>query len=225
MTLEHGPSQIKAAAAADTADLDFIAAQNRLGSAATLAMELLLLTSLFASILAFHNTITRYLFALGRDRLLPTSLARVDAGSGAPAAAGLCQSIGAAALVVVFGVIGADPYAVVFSWLSAFATIGILAVQLMVAIAAWRFFREDGRGVGLFRRAAAPVLSGLGLAISLALVCLNLPLLSGSESKGILAFPYIIAAVGVAGALTAFAMGRRRPADYARLGERLGQIV
>lgn len=225
MTLEHGPGQIKAAAAANTADLYFIAAQNRLGDAATLTMELLLLTSLFASILAFHNTITRYLFALGRDRLLPSSLARVAAGSGAPATAGLCQSVSAVVLVVAFGLMGADPYTIVFSWLSAFATIGILAVQLMVAIAAWRFFREDSRGVGLFRRAVAPLLSGLGLMVALVLVCLNLQLLSGSESTAIQAFPFIVAAIGFAGALTAISMRRRRPDAYARLGELLGQIV
>jgi hypothetical protein len=105
------------------------------------------------------------------------------------------------------------------------ATIGILAVQLMVAISAWRFFRVDSRGVGLFRRALAPLLSALGLAIWLALVCLNLQLLSGSESRAIETFPFIILAVGAAGALTAVRMRRRRPQDYARLGELLGQIA
>lgn len=224
MTLEHGPSEIKAAAAADTADLYFTAAQSRLGDMARLAMEALLLTSLFASILAFHNTITRYLFALGRDRLLPAWLGTADAASGAPIAAGKAQSLSAAILVVLFGLSRVDPYTVVFSWLSAFATIGILVVQLMVAISAWRFFRADARGVGLFRRAIAPLLSGLSLAIWLALVCLNLQLLSGSESLAIQTFPFIILAVGAAGAVAAARMKQRRPHDYARLGELLGQV-
>jgi amino acid transporter len=223
MTLEHGPGGIKAAAIADTADLYFTAAEARLGGAPTLAMELLLLTSLFASILAFHNTITRYLFALARDRLLPVWLGKVDM-RGTPAGAGKCQSIGAAILVLVAGMAALDPYTVVFSWLSAFATIGILVVQLMVAISAWRFFRSDARGVGLFRRAAAPLLSGLGLAIWLALVCLNLQLLSGSESAAIQSFPFIVLAVGMAGVVAATRMRRRRPHDYARLGELLGQV-
>ena len=224
MTLEHGPGAIKAAAAADTADLYFTAAQARLGDAARLAMEALLLTSLFASILAFHNTITRYLFALGRDRLLPAWLGTADARSGAPAAAGKAQSASAAMLVVLFGLSGVDPYTVVFAWLSALATIGILVVQLMVAISAWRFFREDKRGVGPFRRTLAPVLSGAGLATWLLLVCLNLELLSGSESAAIQAFPFLILAVGVAGVLVAVRMKRRRPHDYARLGELFGHI-
>jgi amino acid transporter len=225
MTLEHGPARIQAAAAADTANLYFTAAQNRLGGGPRLAMEALLLTSLFASILAFHNTITRYLFALARDRLLPAWLGTVAERTRAPAAAGSTQSVSAGILVVLFGLSGVDPYTVVFSWLSAFATIGILVVQLMVAISAWRFFREDSRGVGAFRRLVAPLLSGLGLAIWLGLVCLNLQLLSGSESRLIQTFPFIIAGVGVIGALTAARMKRRRPQDYANLGELLGQIA
>jgi amino acid transporter len=224
MTLEHGPGQIQTAAAADTSDLYFTAAQSRLGAVPTLVMELLLLTSLFASILAFHNTITRYLFALARDRLLPGWLGRVDL-RGTPAGAGKCQSISAALLVLVAGLAGMDPYTVVFSWLSAFATIGILAVQLLVAIAAWQFFRGDHRGIGPFRRAAAPLLSALGLATALSLVCLNLELLSGSESGAIQTFPFIVLAVGFAGLATAANMRRRRPEDYARVGELLGRIA
>jgi amino acid transporter len=225
MTLEHGPSEIKAAAAADTADLYFTAAQNRLGGAVNRTMEALLLTSLFASILAFHNTITRYLFASGRDRLLPVWLGTADARSGAPLAAGKTQSLSAAILVVLFGLSGADPYTVVFAWLSALATIGILAVQLMVAISAWRFFREEHREVGLFRRAVAPLLSGIGLATWLALVCFNLQLLSGTDSAAIQTLPFIILAAGAIGALTAARMKRRRPQDYARLGELFGKIA
>jgi amino acid transporter len=224
MTLEHGPSNIQAAAAADTSDLYFTAAQERLGGASRLVMELLLLTSLFASILAFHNTIARYLFALGRDRLLPAPLGSVDGHSGVPTVAAMTQSVGAAVLVLLFGFSGADPYTLVFSWLSAFATIGILVVQLMVAVSAWRFFRENDHGVGFFRRAVAPVLSAAGLAVWLALVCLNLQLLSGSESTTIQTFPFLILGIGVIGALAAARMRQRRPQDYARLGQLLGQI-
>ena len=40
-------------------------------------MRALLLSSIFACLLAFHNTITRYLFALGREGLLWGFLAGV----------------------------------------------------------------------------------------------------------------------------------------------------
>jgi amino acid transporter len=49
-----------------------------LGGSSTLsqAAQLLFLTSLFAAALAFHNTTWRYMFALGRENVLPTALGR-----------------------------------------------------------------------------------------------------------------------------------------------------
>jgi len=41
----------------------------------------LLLTSLFASALAFHNTLTRYMFTLGRDGMLPAMLGLTSSSS------------------------------------------------------------------------------------------------------------------------------------------------
>lgn len=219
----YGDDHIAAAAAADPSNLYFGVAQRLFGETPRLIMETLLLTSLFASLLAFHNTIARYIFALSRDRLLLPALGQVDR-RGSPGLAAKVQSLTAMALIGFFALLEADPYAVVFSWLSAFATIGILAVQLMVAISVWRFFRGDACGVGLFRRAVAPALSGLGIATCLVLVCFNLKLLSGSSSNAILFFPLIIAGIGVVGVAAAVRMRRRRPTDYARLGELLGQM-
>ena len=36
--------------------------------------NVLLITSVFAALLWFHNTVARYLFALGRERVLPAVL-------------------------------------------------------------------------------------------------------------------------------------------------------
>lgn len=225
ISLDYGPSQIAAAAKADPSNLYFTVAQRLLGDLPRIVMETLLLTSLFASFLAFHNTITRYLFALARDRLLPAWLGHVDDRFGAPTVAGKVQSACAVFFLAIFAMLGADPYAVVFSWLSALATIGILTVQFMVAVSAWLFFRQDRRGVGVFRRLVAPIISAAGLAAWLVLVCLNLQLLSGSESGLIQSFPFIILGLALAGILTARHMRRRRPQEYARLGEALGAIA
>ncbi len=40
------------------------------------AAQLLFLTSLFAAALAFHNVTWRYIFALGREHVLPAALGR-----------------------------------------------------------------------------------------------------------------------------------------------------
>ena len=56
----------------------FNVADEYLGSFLTDVLQLLLLVSLFAAFLALHNMATRYLFALGRARLLPSALGRTS---------------------------------------------------------------------------------------------------------------------------------------------------
>ena len=46
------------------------------GGALSQAAQLLFLTSLFAAALAFHNVVWRYVFALGRENVLPAALGR-----------------------------------------------------------------------------------------------------------------------------------------------------
>ena len=145
-------------------------------------LNVLLITSLFACVLAFHNTVTRYFFALGREGLAWRGLARTHARHGSPATAGLVQSGIALLVVVAFAIGGQDPYAVVFSWMTALAVIGIIVVQILVSLAVIAFFRRDARGLNVWKRFIAPVIGAAELAGSLGLVIANLPLLSGSES-------------------------------------------
>ena len=121
------------------------------------------------------------------------------ADSGSPAAAGVLQSVGALTIVGLFAVGGQDPYTVVFSWTAAIATMGILAVQLLVCVAIVAFFRRDPKGFSLWRRAIAPSAAGLGLLTAVGLVVINLPLLAGSDSVLVLSFPYLVAGTGLAG--------------------------
>jgi len=51
------------------------------GSASSQAAQVLFLTSLFAAALAFHNCVWRYMFALGREGVLPAALARTGEAS------------------------------------------------------------------------------------------------------------------------------------------------
>jgi amino acid transporter len=121
-------------------------------------------------------------------------------------------------ILAAFAVSGQDPYAVVFSWMSALAVIGIVTVQILVSLSVIAFFRREDRALGVWPRLIAPALSAVGLSICLGLVIENLPLLSGSHSLVVAAFPYVIAAAGAAGAVGALWLRRRRPAIYESLG-------
>ncbi len=219
ITEYYGPDDIAAVAKEHLPTLYFDAASTLLGSWAAELMNILLITSLFACALSFHNTINRYLFGLGREGLLWRRLGQVHARSGSPATAGLLQSAGALLAIAIFAVAGLDPYTVVFSWMAALAVIGILAIQILVCAAVLVFFKRDPRSVAAWRRTVAPAVAGLGLLVSLGLVIDNLSLLSGSDSPIVAAFPYLIATTGIAGILLARWLSVRQPTLYAALGK------
>lgn len=215
----YGPSNVQAVAAKGLETFYFNAAGALLGDWSVQVMNVLLITSLFACILSFHNTINRYFYALGREGVAMKALGTVHEKHGSPATAGVVQSVIAGVVLLGFALSGADPYAVLFSWMSAFAVIGILAVQVLVCIAVVLFFRKTSTQHGVWTTVIAPVLSCAGLIGSLALVIANLSLLTGSESAIVKSFPYLMALVGLLGAGFAVQMSRSRPELYAALGK------
>ena len=109
-------------------------------SVATLA-DMLFLTSVFAALLSFHNGVARYLFALGRQRVLSAALSRVRTRSGAPMAGSLAQSALALVVVAVFAMSGADPVLQMFTWLSGTAAVGVVLLMAGTSAAVVGFFR------------------------------------------------------------------------------------
>jgi len=215
----YGPTKVQATAAAGLESFYFVASDTVLGAWASQIMNILLITSLFACILSFHNTLNRYFFALGREGLVFKALGKVHPKHGSPYVAGLVQSAVAAVILVLFLLSGADPYTVVFSWMSALAVIGILVVQVLVSVAVLMFFHKADVKQGIWATIVAPGLALVGLLGSLWLVISNLSLLSGSESLIVASFPYAIVLVGLLGAAFAIHIKATRPALYGSLGK------
>lgn len=215
----YGAAQVSATAQAGLDTFFFKASENVLGAWSVQVMNILLITSLFACVLSFHNTINRYFFALGREGIVARALGTIHAKHGSPYVAGFAQSAIAAIVLLGFVLGGQDPYAVVFSWMSALAVIGIVAVQALVCIAIILFFRKTKTCLGVWKTTIAPAVSFLGLLGSLGLVIANLSLLSGTESLIVAAFPYLMALVGLLGAAFAMWLKSSKPVLYASLGK------
>ncbi|MGX5775907.1 APC family permease [Methylorubrum zatmanii] len=220
--LHYGPSRITEVASTQTATMYLAAVQVRLGSTAGLIMKVLLLTSLFACALSFHNTINRYFYALGREGVIWSSFARTHKAHQSPCVAGLVQSVLALGATSLFAFAGQDPYAVVFSWMGTLASIGILILQILVALAVIVFFARDSRRLGLWHRVVAPALGVVGLGLCLYLMIANLALVSGSESLVVDSFPVVIVLVGCLGFVFANWLRSARPAVYENLGRAFG---
>lgn len=221
ITLHHGSANIVQAATDHAAELYLTAINMHLGPSAGVLMRILLITSLFACALSFHNTANRYLFALGREGVLWQGLARTHDTFYSPYIAGRVQTIFALGVTTLLWLANADPYAIVFAWMSTFASIGILVMQIMVCLAIVVFFAKDRRDVGLYSRFIAPGVSLLGLGACLLLMIQNLSLVSGSESWVVDALPAFVAILLIAGFILAAWMRQSRPLVYANLGRTL----
>jgi amino acid transporter len=136
----YGVDRVAAAAASDPGNFWFVQSQAYLGVWPTTVMSVLLLTSVFASILAFHSAIARYLHALSLDRLLPESITALHPRFHSPHVASYVQTVSAFVVLFAFVIAGNDPYAVIFAWASAFGTIGIVALQILVSVAVVVYF-------------------------------------------------------------------------------------
>lgn len=214
----YGVSGAMEMATKDPGNLWLKVCSELLGSSAASLMNILVLTSMFAAILAFHNSITRYLFAMGREQLLWNGLARTHGTHQSPHIAGRVQSLTALICMGAFAAFGQDPYLIIYSWMAALSTIGMLAVQVLACLAVIGFFWKDARGTSLWQRLLAPAASALCLAVSLGLVIDNLTLMSGSDSWVVRAFPYAVLLTGIAGVLCAARLKNANPAKFRAMG-------
>lgn len=222
ISLYYGPDHIHDQASTHTATLYLDAVKALLGRPAGVVMNLLLIASLFACALSFHNTINRYLFAVGREGLMWRRLCATHPHHQSPQLAGAVQTASALGLVVMFALADSDPYTVVFAWAGTFGALGILMLQILVSLAVVAFFWRDGRGIGIWRRLVAPVLAALGLAVSLVLMSLHLEQVSGSNSRIVQNFPELLVLIGLGGIGLAAWVRRRKPEVYAALGRAPG---
>jgi amino acid transporter len=187
------------------------------GEALRTALALLFLSSAFASVLAFHNAASRYLFVLGRDRLLPARLGRLHPTHRSPSGASLTITIGTGVAVGIAALARLDPYVVLGQAAVGLATLGIVGLQLLAAIAIVVFFRRSGQGQ-YWTTLVLPSLGAIGLAWATGFLLVNFHVLVGT-GPWVSLVPWVLIAVPAAGVLLGLRIRRRRPARYARLAE------
>ncbi|HWL60749.1 MAG TPA: APC family permease [Microbacteriaceae bacterium] len=178
----------------------------------------LLVVSLFAAQLAFHNSASRYLFALGRARVLPHWLAKTNK-----------RGVPERALVInlLFGLIVAGVFALTeFSQAEppppvvtlvpvgiGFGTLAVMIVQAIAALAVVAHFRRtaDRRWWSTF---IAPGLGFLALSVISIFALINFPLIAGSEELYVVILPWLLALTLIGGLIYAAVLRAKRPAVY-----------
>ena len=218
MAAHAGPSHVVAAAGAEGPALMFGMGGSTLADIA----QFLFMTSLFAALLAFHNAVWRYTFAISRERVLPALLSQTGANS-VPKAASLAQSLTGLAVIVLYALGGWAPMTDLFFWLGTTGGFGILILLALTSAAVIRFFRT-GPGAGtaetVWTRMAAPAVSAICLAVIVVLAVMHYATLLGVApgSPAAWLLPASFAVVAIAGLGWAAVLRSRRPDIYASIG-------
>jgi amino acid transporter len=173
-----------------------------LGSVMRDVAQVLLVTSLYACVLSFHNVIARYQFALAHRGLLPSWLGRVSDRHSAPSRSSVVQTVTAAAVLLLLTVIGLDPIAGIYGSNAGIAAIGMMLLMLMTTIAMIAFFRRTGQhSVGPVRGLLIPTIAVAGLLFCLILMCTKFTMVTGFGVTVSLVLALVPVLAGVAGLL------------------------
>jgi amino acid transporter len=175
-------------------------------------MMILLLVSLFAAMLAFHNAATRYLYALGRAKVLPTGLARTRP-RGAPQVAGFVQAGFAAVVAGLFALAGLDPITSLVPSMLGFGTLSVIVLQALAALSILVYFRR-ARDPRLWSTFIAPGIGFLGLLAIVVLAIVNFEIVAGSDALVIQLMPLLLIAALGGGIMYAAYLRKAKPAVY-----------
>jgi amino acid transporter len=210
----YGASAVLAAAAADPVGLFYGAADTYLGGWAVDLMQVLIVTSVLASLLAFHNAVIRYARAISAEGMLPRALGAVHPRTGSPYIAGALQSALAALVVLAFALADADPFTQLLIWVNTPGVLGILMLQVAVALSVPVYFRRIPNDEGRWRTVVAPVLSAAAMVVALYLTVTHLDLLTAASDTVNNTLILSVVVVCVAGFGWAWWLRANRPEVY-----------
>ena len=211
-----GPDRLVGTAQQELGNLFFSLSDQYVNRFATETMQVLVCTSLFAATLALHNGASRYLFALGRERVLPATLGGVHRRHGTPYRASLAQTVLTVVVVAGFALAGLDPYVNLSTSMVGLGTLGIVVLQGAAALSVVGFFRRRPDR-HWWRTLLAPLLGLAGLTAAVVLLVANFSLVTGTRAAVVNLLPWTLVLAAVGGIGYAWWLRRNRPDRYAAL--------
>jgi amino acid transporter len=180
--------------------------------------SVLVVTSTFATVLAAHNVVARYIYNLSVDGVFPRVLSDVHEKFGSPHRASVATTCLNFLAIVPFAIIGVAPdvvYPVYVGILSYVLILVLLGTSIAIPLYMRRNHPNDST---IWHTTIAPSLAAVGFVIALVLATVNISLLiPGSKT---LAYGVLVAiyAVAVGGAILARFYRNNRPDVYRRIG-------
>jgi amino acid transporter len=191
LTGYHSIAAAANVAQTNAANFYFLPAHHFAGSFLRGALSWFIITGSFACGMAFHNTTARYMYSLGRERVLPAVLGRTHDKFKSAHIASTTQSGIAAVILLAFalfavakGSAGASiGYLQVYGLMAVMGVVSILAIQALVSIAIFNYFRtHHAADHHWWRTILAPIIATVTQAYVLYLAIKNLNFLGSGYS-------------------------------------------
>jgi amino acid transporter len=152
--------------------------------------QVLIITGIFACCLAFWNTSCRYLFAMGREGILPRVVGRTHSKHKSPFVAATIMLVFTTAVFSLFafgpaasgtleslGLKRSDPFVgfgVVATWLPFQGNMILFPIMAIVCLAImWYFIRHDRDGFHWFKTGVAPIIGAGSMSFAVYLMLKN----------------------------------------------------
>ena len=221
--LTGSANAVKSQYAGEIASAFYPLTDRYVGSWLTLLMEILIVTGSFACTMSFYNTGARYLFALGREGVLPGALARTSKRQ-SPAAASMTVTGIVALYCLAFVIYDPSTEGALLklgTWSPLLGVLGILAVQALVSIAIIRYFLTSGKAdFHWWTTLVAPVIGFAAMAVACVLLVVNRGDLSGAaDAVYIEVLPWVVLVIFIVGMAVAAYLRSSAPDRYARIGQ------
>ncbi|WP_159501766.1 APC family permease [Microbacterium sp. 18062] len=160
--------------------LMFDVANDNVGAWAGVTLRVIMLVSVFATIIAVFNTSSQYVFNVA-STFGTNPLGRVHAKYRSPANAGAALMIFSALVLGACALFGLDPYADVAALLGVLGAVGVIVVQVACVVAIFVHFRRR-RDRRVWTTVLSPMVAGVAMLASLVIILSYYADLSGATS-------------------------------------------
>ena len=184
---------------------------------------ILLVSSLFAALSAFHNYIARYSYVAGREGLLPAAFGRTHDAHQSPHIGSVTQTVGALIVLAIFAGLGLDPVLNMFTWISQIGTLGVLGMMAITSLSVIAFFRKRGEPSSPITTLILPALSGLVMVALFVYIFVNFGDLTSTAGGWLgIVLPSLIPLAGIIGYLMASRLKAKDADAFERMGHNRG---
>jgi amino acid transporter len=220
MTVAVGHDRIVAVAREQGTEVIFNLASAHLGASAATIGHALFTTSLVAAMIAFHNTTSRYMYALGREGVLPRRWGRTSAATGSPHVASLTQSALSLIVILAYALAGWDPLVTLFYRGGTSGGLGVLLLIAATSVAVVVYFVRHPSAERLWRRRIVSVVAMLTLGVVVILALDNVDVLLGvpPDQALVWAVPVAFAVAAALGFGWGLILRAAQPQVYAGIG-------